>query len=249
MTEAETSRRETSGAGRTPPSGRSPRRLGREGTKSRNVILDAVEKLLLEEGYASVTYRGLAAKAQVTPALVQYYFPTLDEIFVATIRRNVDGHVARLVATLQERSHEPLRVIWEFSKEEVTGALTMEFIALGNHRKSIRAEIAEIAERVRQVQLDAIRSTTASLRHSNGEFSPPVLMFLLTGIPKLLTIETNLGVSTSHAEVIEAFERFLDSVEPRRPISTKGSVISQRKSTGQPEPTTGLIERCKTSSK
>jgi len=91
----------------------------------------------------------------------------------------------------------------------------MEFIALGNHRKSIRAEIAEIAERVRQVQLDAISNASASLRQANGEISPPVLLFLLTGIPKLLTIETNLGVTTVHAEVVEAFERYLDTVEPR----------------------------------
>ncbi len=91
----------------------------------------------------------------------------------------------------------------------------MEFTALGNHRKSIRAEIAEIAERVRQVQLDAMNSTTAPLRGSNGAFSPPVLLFLLTGIPKLLTIESNLGVSSLHAEVLEAFERYLDTIEPR----------------------------------
>src|SRR5579864_8056215 len=123
-----TSLRHDSPPTKLPPRTRPPR-AGAERSNTRDVILNAVEQLLLEQGYASVTYRGLATKADVTPALVQYYFPTLDDVFVATIRRNVDGHIGRLVAALQERSHEPLRVIWEFSKEEVTGALTMEFMA------------------------------------------------------------------------------------------------------------------------
>jgi hypothetical protein len=33
-----------------------------------------------------------------------------------------------------------------------------EFMALGNHRRSIRAEIAEVSDRVRQVELDALRT-------------------------------------------------------------------------------------------
>lgn len=44
---------------------------------------------MLHKGYAAVTYRALAAEAGVTPALVQYYFPALDDLLVATIRRRV----------------------------------------------------------------------------------------------------------------------------------------------------------------
>ena len=60
----------------------SPRRVGAETSKTRDALLDCVEKMMLEEGYPSVTYRALAAKAGVTPSLVQYYFPSLDDIFV-----------------------------------------------------------------------------------------------------------------------------------------------------------------------
>jgi hypothetical protein len=38
----------------------------------------------------------------------------------------------------------------------------------------------------------------------------------LAGIPKLLSLETNLGVTAEHAEILEAFEGWLDAVEPRR---------------------------------
>ena len=47
-----------------------------------------VEKMMLDEGYASISYRALAAKAGVTPSLVQYYFPALDDIVTSLQLRN-----------------------------------------------------------------------------------------------------------------------------------------------------------------
>ena len=89
-----------------------------------------------------------------------------------------------------------------------------EFTALANHRKSIRAEIAEVTERVRQVQLDALASVPAARRNFGGTLSPAALLFLMAGLPKLLTLEAGVGVSTAHAEVVQAVERFLDAAEP-----------------------------------
>ena len=47
--------------------------------------------------YPGVTYRAMAAMAEVTPGLVQYYLPTLDLIFVAAIRRGAPRNLKRLV--------------------------------------------------------------------------------------------------------------------------------------------------------
>jgi TetR/AcrR family transcriptional repressor of nem operon len=196
----------------------SARRVGAETSKTRDVLLDCVERLMAEEGYAAVTYRAVAAKAGVTGGLVQYYFPTLDDVFVAAIRRRSGQNVERLTQALRERPDQPLRVLWEYSRDESTAALTTEFLALGNHRKSIRSEIAEVTEEVRRIQLDALndaldRAERESLL-GDADFSPGALLFLVTGIPKLIRLEKGVGASTAHAEVVEAFERYLDSVEP-----------------------------------
>jgi TetR/AcrR family transcriptional repressor of nem operon len=196
----------------------SARRVGAETSKTRDVLLDCVERLMAEEGYAAVTYRAVAAKAGVTGGLVQYYFPTLDDVFVAAIRRRSGQNVERLTQALRERPDQPLRVLWEYSRDESTAALTTEFLALGNHRKSIRSEIAEVTEEVRRIQLDALndaldRAARESLL-GDADFSPGALLFLVTGIPKLIRLEKGVGASTAHAEVVEAFERYLDSVEP-----------------------------------
>ncbi len=202
-----------------------PRRVGAETSATRHGLLDAAELLMIEDGYAAVTYRAVATRAGVTPALVQYYFPTLDDLLLAMIRRRIDGHVDRLVATLAERSSEPLRVIWEFSQEEAVAAVMVQFTALAYHRKSIQAEIAKVTERVRRVQIDAIRETPAFLRYSKGELSQPALVFLLAGIPKLLSFETRLGVTAEHAEIRQAFEDWLDAVEPRSaPVMQQSAV-------------------------
>ena len=190
------------------------RRVGAETSKTRDLLLDGVERLMLEEGYAAVTYRAVAAKAGVTAGLVQYYFPTLDDIFVAAIRRRSGQNLARLTEALAS-TEQPLRMLWEYSREESAAAFTTEFLALGNHRKSIRAVIAEVTEQVRQLQLEAVRRATAGKSVAIGELSPDALLFLVTGIPKLVRLEEGVGVSTAHDEVVQAFETYLDEVEPR----------------------------------
>src|SRR5437660_12300421 len=95
-----------------------PRRVGAETSKTRDVLLDCVESLMLEEGYASVTYRALAAKAEVTSSLVQYYFPTLDDIFLAAIQRYSQRNSVVLTKILEARSEDPLHALWDFSWDE-----------------------------------------------------------------------------------------------------------------------------------
>jgi AcrR family transcriptional regulator len=192
----------------------SARRVGAETSKTRDLLLDCVERLMVEAGYASVTYRVVAAKAGVTSGLVQYYFPTLDDLFVAAIRRRSAQNLERLTEALQDEGDQPLRFLWEYSRDEAAAALTAEFLALGNHRKSIRSEIADVSEQVRRLQLRAVRKTFGTERVAIGDLSPEALLFLLTGIPKLIRLEEGVGVSAGHAATVKAFEEYLDSVEP-----------------------------------
>jgi TetR/AcrR family transcriptional regulator, transcriptional repressor for nem operon len=111
---------------------------------------------MLDEGYAAVTYRRIAAQAGVTSGLVQYYFPTQDELFVALLRRHADSNFEKLMARLDEGNDHPLQVIWENSSNETTAAMAVELMALANHHKSIRSEIAEVGVRSRNAQIEAL---------------------------------------------------------------------------------------------
>jgi TetR/AcrR family transcriptional regulator, transcriptional repressor for nem operon len=188
-----------------------------------------VERLMIDEGYAGVTYRAVAAIVGVTGGAVQYYFPTLDDLFVAVIQWRGEQNIQRLAEALVRRSDQPLRVLWEYSRDESTSALTSEFLALGNHRKSIRSEIAQTTERVRRLQLDLVSSRVKDMDVGIGGLSPDALLYLITGIPKLIRLEQGVGVSTSHAETVEAFEKYLDSVEPSEPTNRQPSSAGRKK--------------------
>jgi AcrR family transcriptional regulator len=195
----------------------SSRRVGTETSKTRDTLLDCVERMMIDEGYASITYRALATKAGVTPSLVQYYFPSLDDIFIAAINRYSERSIAYLTDTLTKRAEDPLRAVWEYSWEEATGTMMTEFMALSNHRKSISTEIAAVTEAVRKIQLDALIAKFGESAKPIGDLSLPALQLLLSGVPKFLNLEKGVGVKSAHDEVTEAFERFIDSVEPPPP--------------------------------
>ncbi|HEX9031158.1 MAG TPA: helix-turn-helix domain-containing protein, partial [Streptosporangiaceae bacterium] len=136
----------------------SPRRIGAPDAKNRAVLLDAAERLMLEEGHAAVTSRRVASKAGLKPQLVHYYFRTMDDLFLAMFQRRAEIGLERQAAALA--SPQPLRALWEYSRDPAGTAFTMEFSAVANHRKAIRAEIARYAERFRADQVEALSALT-----------------------------------------------------------------------------------------
>ncbi|MET8268539.1 TetR family transcriptional regulator [Micromonospora arida] len=67
---------------------RTGRRPGNPGT--REAILDAARTAFAERGYDVASIRGIAATAQVDPALVHHYFGSKDQLFLAAMNFPVD---------------------------------------------------------------------------------------------------------------------------------------------------------------
>ena len=175
------------------------RRLGTTDSKTRTQLLDAAERLLIDEGYAAVTSRRVGAAAGLKPQLVHYYFRTMDDLFVEVFRRRADENLGRFEQALAEGGS--LRSIWELTADARGAAFTTEFAALANHRKSIRAEIARYAERYRTAQVDALSKALADAGVDEEELSPIVGVLLMTGLAQILTLEERLGVTAGHDEI------------------------------------------------
>ncbi len=188
-----------------------PRRMGTENSKTRQVLLDVTERLMLEEGYASVGVRRVAREAEVAPALVLYYFRTLDDLFLAVLRRRGDEELERVARRLD--GPQPIRALWQVTSHP-GNALTTEFTALANHRKAIRAELAARAERYREVELEAL---TRRLAETGVELppgvSPTVLLMLANALGRILMMENTMGMTTRHAEALDFVEKFLQRYE------------------------------------
>src|SRR5271165_3072296 len=192
----------------------SARRIGAPDAKNRGVLLDAAEQLMLEEGYAAVTSRRVAEKAELKPQLVHYYFRTMDDLFLAAFRRRAEEGLEAQAQVLQAR--QPLWALWRFSIDPAATAITMEFIALANHRKALKAEIAYYAERFREEQRKALSMVLDRYGLDVGdpaEVPPLVWSVLMTSVSRVLVIEQALGMSAGHVETVEFVERYLYRLE------------------------------------
>lgn len=187
------------------------RKVGNENSKTRHRLLDAVELIMLDKGHAAVTYRSVAARADVVASNVQYYFPTLDDLLVATVRRRTEQSLQHLVDMLSDRPDQPVRVLWEFSRDETTAALAFEFSALGNHRRTVRAETARYMNRLRGIQLGALSGRRPG---DDGDIPNTALLFLLSGIPKMIQMEADFDIDVGHREIVDIVERYINTHEP-----------------------------------
>jgi AcrR family transcriptional regulator len=191
----------------------SSRRIGAEDSVTRAQLLDAAERLLLEDGYAAVTSRRVAAAAGLKPQLVHYNFRPMDDLFVAVFRRRAEDNLARFERT--PPAERTLRWLWDVNADPRRAGFMIEFVALANHRKAIRAEIAAYAERWRALQVAALGEALASAGVDAEELPPDAALLMATGLAQVLGIEQALGVSAGHAAAVDFVEQAIERLEQR----------------------------------
>ncbi|WP_428312713.1 TetR/AcrR family transcriptional regulator [Hydrocarboniphaga sp.] len=192
----------------------SPRRIGVESSATRSALLDAAEQIMMEEGYAAVSSRRVASRAGLKPQLVHYYFRAMDDLFLALIRRGAERSVEQMSRIVG--SKQPLRALWEFSSRPEAARLAIEYVALANHRKAIGAEMARHAEQLRQLETAMIAGLLSRQGLAAGELPPVSLALLISGLSRVLVMESALGMRSGHAETLALVERHLGQLEAGR---------------------------------
>jgi AcrR family transcriptional regulator len=187
------------------------RRIGAQDSKTRARLLDAAEKLLLEEGYAAVTSRRVAARAGLKPQLVHYYFRNMDDLFIELFRRRADRDIKGFERAVA--ADGSLRNLWRMNADQRGAAFTIEFVALANHRKAIKKEIARYAERFRAAQLDAVGAALAAGGVAEQQLPPIVALLLMTGLSQVLALEDALGINTGHDDTLKFVARTIGELE------------------------------------
>jgi AcrR family transcriptional regulator len=192
-----------------------PARRGNAGDPStRNALLDAAQELMLDEGYAAVTTRKVAAKAGLNSAMVFYYFDGLDGLFVALFQRGAERSFERLQEALS--SEQPLWGFWDLIHDRAGSALTMEFIALANHRKAIRAEIADYSRKFRKAQLETLSTVLEGYGVDPAQWPPASVVVILSSISRFLLIEEAFDVDIGHDDTMSVVEAHIRALEGDR---------------------------------
>src|SRR5262245_35089719 len=183
-------------------------RAGREAT--REALIDATAQIMLDEGYAAATSRRVAAKAGVKPALVHYYFPSMDDLFVAVLRDKAEHNLQLQPQAIAEA--QPLHALWQLNGE-TDAQLFTEFLAMANHRKAIRSEISAYASRFRDLE-EGVVTLALKARGVDLELFPPVVMsMIMGGLSRMVRHEQGLGSSRGLDEATAFIERWLDRFE------------------------------------
>jgi TetR/AcrR family transcriptional regulator len=200
----------------------SNRRRGVESSAVRSALIDAAELLIREGGYPSVTARNLAEKINLKRQIVHYYFRSMDDLFIAVIRRGADKARPCLEAALT--SEEPLRTLWEINSDPAQATLTLELSALASRRPAVRAEVKRFAEEFRDLQTQVLVKHLEK-RGISPDLQPIVATVLLTSLSQVLTLESAIDIDRGHPQTLEfvddclrAFAEGRGSPMPRPPL-------------------------------
>src|SRR5919109_2356683 len=96
---------------------REPRRPGRpraDEANQRERLLEAAVACSAADGVAATSLRGIALKAGVTPALVNYYFGSKEQLLDAFIAERITPIVAVLRQSLQAAGSDPRELLGAF---------------------------------------------------------------------------------------------------------------------------------------
>jgi AcrR family transcriptional regulator len=185
--------------------------MGPETAATRTVIMDAVESVMREEGYAALSSRRVAERAGVTQQAVYYYFQTMDDLMLAAYRRRTQTVMEKVEQALA--SERPLHAFWRTLSDPFDAALTMEYLALANHNEAIRLETIEFGERIRRLEVDKLHDRI-QLASSPADGSPFAVIMAITYISHLLGFEATLGLRGGHKDIRSFVESWLRRLEP-----------------------------------
>jgi AcrR family transcriptional regulator len=184
---------------------------------ARHRLIEATAKIMREEGYAAATSRRVAAEAGVKQALVYYYFPTMDDLFVEVLRAGAEASLERMREALT--ADEPLQTLWSMNSDLRLTGLNTEFMALANHRKAIRSELKSYAERVRDIETAAVTVALRARGVDLEEYPPVAVSMLIAQTARSLCNESAVGVTLGHEELRRLMEHQLSKLAatPREP--------------------------------
>ena len=196
-----------------------PRRARAASAEKRARLLDATEEIILREGYAAVSSRNVAARVGIQAPLLHYYFPTIDDLFVAVLRRRAERNMERMAAALA--SDAPMRAWWKLAANPRGAALLMELMAAANHRPALRAEVGEVAREIRQMQMRTLSPRLAEYGLDADRFPPALIAAAMHGLAFGLVADEVAGYDTAHAEARAAMTALLESLERRRCLTAR----------------------------
>ncbi len=199
------------------------RRMGPENAATRTALMDAVEAVMREQGYAALSARSVAARAGLKYQIVFYYFETMDDLLLSTYRRRTHAVQERTEHAL--KSAQPLHALWQASSDPFDAALSLEYIAMSNHNQLIRTETIEFGERIRRIVADKLSARLSKTGPDPSVFTPFGITVAVNLMGGILGFESAMGIFGGHREVETIVAWCLRQLEPHTAPSPSPSPL------------------------
>jgi AcrR family transcriptional regulator len=179
-----------------------------------SALLDAAERLLLNQGHAAITTRKLATEAGLNHGLVHYYFGSVENVLVRVLERFTGRLIARQRAMYGDPEVpfiEKWRTAMRYLDEDRSyQKVWWELQALAWNREELRESVARVNEEWRAVLTKAF----AEPRERYGiEMPLDALVSLVITFNEGLILEKLAGIESGHAELLQWIDGWLASKE------------------------------------
>jgi AcrR family transcriptional regulator len=181
-------------------------------------LLDAAERLLVEQGYGAVTTRKVAERAGVNHGLVHYYFGSMEEVMVQVLERFTARLIERqrVMYSSDRPFLEKWRTAWGFQEEDLASGYSkiwMELQAVSWNRAELRARVQQVNEEWRQVLTEAF---AAPLREYGFDaLSLEATVSLVMTLAQGYAVERLSGVTKGHTALLSEIDAWMESRENR----------------------------------
>lgn len=184
-------------------------------------FLDAAERLLVREGAAGISTRQLAAESGQNHGLVHYYFGSVDELLLQTLERFTERILARQRELYEAEAPfaEKWRTAMGYIEEDLASGypkVWAELEALAWNRPEMQVRLRVVDEQWRTLLRDALAEAIEEYDLAESGFSAEALAALVMQFNKGLLFERLVGFDRGHAELLDAIEGWLVSLQRAR---------------------------------
>jgi TetR/AcrR family transcriptional regulator len=194
-----------------------------------DALLDAAERLLVEQGYGAVTTRNLAERAGVNHGLVHYYFGSMEEVMVQVLERFTARLIERQRAMYSSDRPflEKWRAAWAYQEEDLSSGYSkiwLELQAMAWNRPEMRARVQQVNDEWRRVLTEAF--APALREYGFGALSLEATVSLVMTMAQGYALEKLSDIDQGHATLFSEIDSWMKS----RTSRTKGSRSKKERS-------------------
>ena len=180
--------------------------------------MDAAERLLIKEGYASISTRRVAAEAGLNHGLIHYYFGSMEELFAQVLERFTDVLVERQRAMYAQDL--PFIEKWRtamayLDSDHASGyqKIWLELQAMAWNRPDLRDRVAGVNAEWRRVLMDAFERAASDYGVDARRFPVPALVSLVMTFNEGIILERLSGISDGQGELLGSIDAWLQELE------------------------------------